>query len=67
MKSYCSVFIGLGIACLTSVALAATDAPVAVDPLKQVSPGYMFDWIFFAIMIPIPLFMYLDMIRSRRP
>ena len=65
MLRYVSSTIGLGAALLTSVAQAAPDAPVAVDPLQQVSGGYMFDWIFFAIMIPIPLFVYLDMVRSR--
>ena len=41
----------------------AQDVPVVLNPLHA-SEGYMFDWIFFAIMIPLPAFLYWDSRRS---
>ena len=43
----------------------AVDAPVVLNPLRA-NEGYMFNWIFFAIIIPIPVLLYLDLVRSRR-
>lgn len=48
----------------TGAAIAGQDAPVAIDPLRQSFPGYMFDWIFFAIVVPIPLILYIEMRRA---
>jgi hypothetical protein len=45
-------------------AIAGQDAPVALDPLRQSFAGYMFDWIFFAIVVPIPLLLYIAMRRG---
>lgn len=57
--------ISVSTALMIGAAKAAQDAPVVINPLHA-SEGYMFDWIFFAIMIPIPAFLYLDMVRNRR-
>ena len=47
-----------------SGAAHAVDVPVVIDPLHS-DEGYMFDWIFFAIMIPIPAFLLWDNRRNR--
>ena len=58
-----SLVLGFGAALLASSAHAA-DVPVVMNPFHS-DQGFMFDWIFFAIMIPIPAWLYWDMARNR--
>ena len=59
-----SLMLGVGAVLMAGTALAQ-DVPVVLNPLRA-DEGCMFDWIFFAIMIPFPAFFYLDMVRNRR-
>ena len=62
-----SVSLCVGVMLVSSMAFAfAQDAPVVLNPMHA-DEGYMFDWIFFAIMVPIPAFLLWDEIRNRLP
>ena len=60
-----SILLILGVLLLSTIGSAfAQDAPVVLNPLHS-DEGYMFDWIFFAIMIPLPALVLWDHIRNR--